>query len=1147
MVLERGAQATCDRPSDLFSIIHVYIDGPLITSRLVFDDCDNLRPRNKSLNPSKNMNLVVSSLMQSIRPLYAHRLWRRVVESGKSVRRSDLMAELLGAQAQGDVDVSARQWRYVEPSAVEPGPAAGVGGKPPSRVADHPTSTTQLLAVRAQVELGEPQESPALPPPPDGKLAVDWALFRRLLAYYRECLRVSAKSGTIQFASRHRQQFQLVQPDALWWPRGAAWPVLSIPRTALDPKLLEALYNRQDEPVFLGYPTDVFATKDGEFAIKPIVIFRTEWSLDGDRVRFAVTDRHGSLNPEWIQGMRRNRRVARMLDWLGAETSADSTPVSTIGKAEWDSMEDLARTLSMFIASDIRGALDPTRPVARIDLSVGAGVYNAIGLYLTEQNKYTAGVRRDLATLQSWPDQKLEETALSAIFGAGNAPDKQPPKGASQRSEEVPVLLALRLGEDQIVAAEDALRTPLTVVTGPPGTGKSQTAAAIMVSAALAGRSALFSSRAHQAIDAVDGRFREMSPERTLLNRASRDRENDFDFRVAIDALLARQADGAGASQLRARLPELAAKWAVIRTRFHAADQVQAATEAYASLESELRYPASMPAGTTADRARGFVAGGWFRRLEALVRGWLGRARTPDDTPFHGRASNPPSAADFQAAEVKLVAARETLARLQSEISLPDAISDLQKAVEAVLPSFCDSLEYVPVEERQALANLRGELGLSRDAELVRNLWAENAAILLRHFPLWAVTALSVPSRIPLQPGMFDHVVIDEATTCDIAAALPLLARARRATIVGDPMQTGLVGDIDAGRERAILEKEGLWLPGVGRFSFSQTSLFHLAQSTASARRHMLRDHFRCHSEIADFISEQFYGRRLAVLTDEARLRPPPGATAGLHWTPVVGALQSAGQGCASDVEASAIARHLHELLEDRNYRGTVGVVTPFKRQAELIRRYAEQRLSHVTIERADLRVATGHAFQGDARDVILISPCYGQDMPQGARWFLGQGASLFNVAVSRARAVCHIFGDLDACERSDIPHLARLARRIKSPPFRAKSDGQQPFESPWEESLYNALLARGIQTEPQYRIAGRRLDLAYVDGERKFDIEVDGDAYHRDPDGFRKVSDLWRDHQLQSLGWRVIRFWVYELKKNMEACVERVASEISR
>lgn len=1084
------------------------------------------------------MNLIVDSLKQSIRPLYSHRLWRRIVDSGKAVRRSELIATLLGAQASGEVDVTARQWAYIEPIKGEPGQVIARPTK--SESSERPAATAQLLAVRAQVSLGETRDTTPPPLPPEGRIKVDWALFRRLLPYYRECLRISAKSGTIQFADRHRRQFQLVQPDALWWPRGAAWPVLSIARNALDPTFLEGLYNRKDEPVFLGYPTDVFPTKEGDFAIKPIVIFRTEWSLEGDMVRFAVTDRYGTLNPEWIKGVRRNRRVAKMLDWLGAETSSDGAPVSEIGSAEWESMEDLARTLSMFIAKDIRGALDPARPSARIDLSIGGGVHNAIGLYLTEQNNYTAGLRRDLGTLQSWTDEQLEQTALAAVFGRSQTTDQ----------DAVPVMPALRVGEDQIVATEDALRAPLTVVTGPPGTGKSQAAAAIMISAALAGKSALFSSRQHQALDAVDGRFREMSSERILLSRVTRDRDGDFDFRVAIDALLARQADDSGAVRLQNRLPDVYAKWGAVKERLTAADRLQMAADSYAQCESELIRAVSASTSGPANKTD-LLVGPWWASIAAMLRRFFSSSRASDvdgEASFGIKFLRPTVEAALRTAEAELVAARVALDQLQSVTSLPDAVAQLQQAAESVLPAFCDALEYVPTSERQALANLRGELGLSRNAEAIRTLWAENAGILLRHFPLWAVTALSVPSRIPLQPAMFDYVVIDEATTCDIAAAIPLLARARHATIVGDPMQTGLVGDVDAGRERLILEKANLWIGGIGRFSFSQTSLFHLAQSAEAAKRHMLRDHFRCQSEIADFISESFYGRRLAVLTDEAKLRPPPGTKPGLHWTAVAGPIQAAGQGCISDAEASAIATHLHKLLEIDGYQGTVGVVTPFKRQAELIRRYAEQQLAYATIDRADLRVATGHAFQGDARDLILISPCYGQDMPQGARWFLQQGAALFNVAVSRARAVCHIFGDIDACERSDIRHLAQLARRIKSPPVHStNTTSKKLFESPWEERLHEALRARGIVTEPQYRIAGRRLDLAFIDGDCKLDIEVDGDAYHRDPDGFRKVSDLWRDHQLQSLNWRVIRFWVYELKKDMEACVERVANEIRR
>ncbi|MBK8536910.1 MAG: ATP-binding protein [Candidatus Competibacteraceae bacterium] len=84
----------------------------------------------------------------------------------------------------------------------------------------------------------------------------------------------------------------------------------------------------------------------------------------------------------------------------------------------------------------------------------------------------------------------------------------------------LPVLEPLplvRISYGQCVTAS----TALTVVTGPPGTGKSQVAVALMASAALAGRSVLFASRNHQAIDAVVDRFAEVVERHPLLIRAN--------------------------------------------------------------------------------------------------------------------------------------------------------------------------------------------------------------------------------------------------------------------------------------------------------------------------------------------------------------------------------------------------------------------------------------------------------------------------------------------------------------------------------------------------------------------------------------------------------------------------------------------------
>jgi very-short-patch-repair endonuclease len=102
-------------------------------------------------------------------------------------------------------------------------------------------------------------------------------------------------------------------------------------------------------------------------------------------------------------------------------------------------------------------------------------------------------------------------------------------------------------------------------------------------------------------------------------------------------------------------------------------------------------------------------------------------------------------------------------------------------------------------------------------------------------------------------------------------------------------------------------------------------------------------------------------------------------------------------------------------------------------------------------------------------------------------------------------------------------------------------------FDSEWERVVYHALRSRGLDPQPQYDIAGRRLDFALfgVSG-TKLDLEVDGRQFHQDMDGHRKVDDHWRDHQLRTLGWKVRRFWVNELKQDMERCIDIIERDLA-
>jgi very-short-patch-repair endonuclease len=78
-------------------------------------------------------------------------------------------------------------------------------------------------------------------------------------------------------------------------------------------------------------------------------------------------------------------------------------------------------------------------------------------------------------------------------------------------------------------------------------------------------------------------------------------------------------------------------------------------------------------------------------------------------------------------------------------------------------------------------------------------------------------------------------------------------------------------------------------------------------------------------------------------------------------------------------------------------------------------------------------------------------------------------------------------------------------------------------------------------------REAPYTLDFALFHGERKLDIEVDGENYHRNWDGELCRRDQIRSRRLADLGWDILRFWVYEIRDGLEGSVRRVQAWMDR
>ncbi|MFF7406588.1 DEAD/DEAH box helicase [Streptomyces murinus] len=301
----------------------------------------------------------------------------------------------------------------------------------------------------------------------------------------------------------------------------------------------------------------------------------------------------------------------------------------------------------------------------------------------------------------------------------------------------------------------------------------------------------------------------------------------------------------------------------------------------------------------------------------------------------------------------------------------------------------------------------------------------------------WAVTSLSA-RRFPLGPALFDLVVIDEASQCAIPHVLPLLFRARRALVIGDPMQLTHITKISPHREALIRRGNGLrseWLEK-HHLAYRRHSAFHAAERSAGGTL-LLDEHFRCHPHIAAISNDLFYDGGLTVLTD-TRGRPALPRPAVI-WTDVPGRATrpSLGGSWVNEDEIRKAHDSVNYLLEQLPPEATVGVVTPFAPQAEALRR----RLRPYDEER--LRIGTVHTFQGGERDVMVFTLVAGDGMHPGAVEWVGGQLNLWNVAVTRARSHLIVVGDKERWRKRGgvAAALLETAERDGVPPRDSSED----------------------------------------------------------------------------------------------------------
>lgn len=312
-------------------------------------------------------------------------------------------------------------------------------------------------------------------------------------------------------------------------------------------------------------------------------------------------------------------------------------------------------------------------------------------------------------------------------------------------------------------------------------------------------------------------------------------------------------------------------------------------------------------------------------------------------------------------------------------------------------------------DARQKITNYRNYLpdNLPWKQQAV-STFIEHTCSFLDIFNLISVTSLSVKGAFPLKNELFDMVVIDEASQCDIASAIPLILRTKQLVVIGDPMQLKHITAVKAIEEKEI--RKHLGLDACPFLQYAEHSLWDYCRdllTKANGHTHpiILQGHYRCHPDIIRYSNEMFYERRmntrLDVKTDISKFAINP---KGIVMVDVRGR-QESNLNCNNEEAREAVKIAVNVANQYPN--ATIGIVTPFRHQAEQLNYLIPRNLIN-TIE-----ANTVHKFQGNEKDVMIYSLVVTDNSPETKiRWIDHTVPNLVNVAVTRARNTLYIVGN---------------------------------------------------------------------------------------------------------------------------------------
>lgn len=580
-----------------------------------------------------------------------------------------------------------------------------------------------------------------------------------------------------------------------------------------------------------------------------------------------------------------------------------------------------------------------------------------------------------------------EDTALHAYCTGQNRPRERPGS----------LIYPFGVNESQLEAVEQAFTSQISLIEGPPGTGKTQTILNIIANIVLRGNTVAILSNNNAAVGNVYEKLGKVGLDYVVAKLGSEQNRTDF-FKDVPAVPSETPAPAPSMDHIQAVLQEL-------KQHLHAQDAVARLQAEIDELTIEQRYllqwqrenmvvaPVPLEKYRLSPRKSSdlmaylaYLAANRIRlkdRIDLLLNFKILRTKPFDDWEKRKSAIYALQLHYYENAlrdkESALAAYREALERGNFRALLDDLAAGSMAHLKHYLH------QHVPHQE-------------AFDAENYRTKFNE----FVKRFPIIGSSTHSIVNSIG-GGAMLDYVIIDEASQQDIVPGILALGCARNLIIVGDRKQLPHIPanlGIAPPAEFYDCDKYSLLDSCVGVFNDSIPVT-------------LLKEHYRCHPRIIQFCNQQFYDNRLVPMTQDAGEK----------------SLKLLVTAKGNHTRNNANRRELDSLLETLKWDGESdwdsengrGFIAPYNAQVTLSR-------AHLP---ADFVKDTVHKFQGRECDEIVFSTVLDKKHSSQRGLTFVDDPHLVNVAVSRARNKFTLVTGDDVFAANN-GHIAALVRYIE-------------------------------------------------------------------------------------------------------------------